>query len=256
MLGHAVNPSPAAAVPRRVLPPPWRGFSLVEFMVGTALGAWLLLGAIQLIGQHGASYRAQVRELRLNQELRAAADVMASDLKRAGHWSGALQAWAPGADMQTQTNPFAAVAVDSTLPSDWIEYSYDRSTPTLPAAFGFRRRATADGVGSLQMKNAGGGWQPLTDPQVVNITRLAIVPVQRVVELWPSCRCRFQVLRAPDCEDTALAERVGRPQQRIRGYEVEIAGVAPGDSTLVRVVRASIRLGNTDAESLGGCPAP
>lgn len=224
-------------------------------MVGTALGAWLLLGAIQLIGQHAASYRAQVRELRLNQELRAAAEVMTSDLKRAGHWAGALPAWAPGVDVQTQLNPFAAVALDKTLPSDWIEYSYDRTTPTPPAAFGFRRR-TAGGVGSLQMKNAGGGWQPLTDPQVVNITRLAIVPVQRVVELWPSCRCRFQVVRAPDCEDTALPNRVGRPQQLIRGYDVEIAGVAPGDSTLVRVVRASIRLGNTDAVSFGGCPAP
>lgn len=231
-----------------------RGFSLVELMVGSAVAIWLLLGAIQLIAHHFASYRAQVRELRLNQELRAAVDVIARDLKRAGHWNGALQAVAAGAPFTD--NPYAPVMLENTAPSSSIEYGYDQSTATQPNAFGFRRRVGSDGTGSLQMKNAAGGWQPLTDPAVVNITRLAITPKLRSIALWTSCACRFRPERTPACEDNALRELAHMPRVWIRQYDIEIAGNAAGDTTLARVVSEQVRLGNSITADLNGCPPP
>lgn len=229
-----------------------RGFSLVELMVGSAVAIWLLLGAIQLIGHHFASYRAQVRELRLNQELRAAVDVMARDLKRAGHWNGALQAFAAGA--VSTDNPYAPVTLGNTTPSSSMEYGYDQSATTQPNAFGFRRRVSSDGMGSLQMKNAAGGWQPLTDPAVVNITELTITPVLRSIPLWTSCPCRFRPVHTPACEDSALQELAHMPRVWIHQYDIEIAGNAAGDTTLARVVSEHVRLGNSATVDLDGCP--
>jgi len=231
-----------------------RGFSLVELLIGTTIGLWLLLGAMQMIGHHFASYRAQVRELRLNQELRAAADVMARDLKRAGHWDKALATLTVGATLAD--NPYAEVSLEDTTPSSTIEYAYDRTTPTLPNAFGFRRRVSSDGSGSLQMKNAAGGWQPLTDPAVVNITRMAITPVLRSIPLWTSCPCRFRPVRTPACEDIALQQLAEAPRVWIRQFDIEIAGRAVGDEVLERVVREHVRLGNGATNHLDGCPAP
>lgn len=229
-----------------------RGFSLVELLIGTTIGLWLLLGAMQMIGHHFASYRAQVRELRLNQELRAAADVMARDLKRAGHWDKALATLTVGATLAD--NPYAEVSLEDTTPSSTIEYAYDRTTPTLPNAFGFRRRVSSDGSGSLQMKNAAGGWQPLTDPAVVNITRMAITPVLRSIPLWTSCPCRFMPVRKSACEDSALQELTQMPRVWIRQYEIEIAGSSVGDTTMARVVSENVRLGNSATADLDGCP--
>lgn len=233
-----------------------RGFSLIELMVGTTVALWLLLGAMQMIGHHLASYRAQVRELRLNQELRTAADLMTRDLKRAGHWSQALQAYVAGAGSSESENPYTPVLLEDRTPSSSVEYAYDRSTLTLPSAFGFRRRVSSDGTGSLQMKNAAGGWQPLTDPTVVNITRLAITPVLRTLPLWTSCPCRFRPVRATACDDTALQALAQTPRVWIRQFDIEITGTAPGSHGLERVVREHVRLGNGATSHLDGCPAP
>ncbi len=231
-----------------------RGFSLVELLIGTTVGLWLLLGAMQMIGHHFASYRAQVRELRINQELRAAVDVVARDLKRAGHWNKALLAFA--SPTSAADNPYAPIVLEDQAPASAIEYAYDRTTPTLPNAFGFRRRVGSDGTGSLQMKNAGGGWQPLTDPAVVNITRLAITPVRRAIPLWTNCPCRFRPVRAPACEDMALQQLAQAPSVWTRQFDIEITGRAVGDDVLERVVREHVRLGNGATTHLDGCPAP
>lgn len=243
---HRCRPKPAAAQP---------GFSLVELLIGTAIGLWVMLGAIQLIGHHFASYRAQVRELRINQELRAAVDVIARDLRRAGHWNHALTAFPPAANTQAPDNPFLKVGLDGDTPSSTIEYGYDRAEPTPASAFGFRRRQAPDGTGYLQMKNAAGGWQPLTDPAVVNVTQLSVSPVLHTVELWATCQCRFRATRSIDCEDGVLQDNDERPRLLIRQFDVRIAGSAVGDPGLSRAVSENITLGNSVLSHPNGCPA-
>lgn len=231
------------------------GFSLVELLIGTAIGLWVMLGATQLMAHHFASYRAQVKELRLNQELRAAIDVIGRDLKRAGHWDGALVAFPTLATTEAPDNPFSAVVLDGNTPSSTIEYSYDRTDPTPPLAFGFRRRQAPDGTGLLQMKNAAGGWQPLTDPAVVNVTQLSITAALHTVELWESCQCRFGATRSTGCEDAELQHNAERPRLLIQQFDVRITGTAVGDPGLSRAVEENVALGNITLLHPNGCPA-
>lgn len=241
-------------MPLHIRPRLRHGFSLVELLIATTIGLWLMLGAIQLIGHHLASHRAQVRELRLNQELRAAAEVMARDLKRAGHWDKAfISSDAPEVPRSPQDNPFALATPDSRTALNSLEYGYERTLATAPDAFGFRHQVSG-GVGMLRMKNAAGGWQPLTDPSVVNITQFQITPFVQTIELWTSCTCRFSPHKSPDCDDTALQEHPGRPRLHLHHVEVVLTGVATGDSDLSRTVRESIHIGNQVVAHPAGCP--
>ena len=94
-----------AACPHR---PRQRGVSLVELMVGLAAGMAVLAGAIALAGAQLASQREILREARLQQDLRAAADIVVRDLRRAGAWTKAELAL-PRPPAPAQANPFAAL---------------------------------------------------------------------------------------------------------------------------------------------------
>ena len=64
-----------------------RGLSIVELLVGTAIGLIVVAAAGSVVAaHHGAARQAQV-ETRLMHELRGAAELVGRDLRRAGHWS-------------------------------------------------------------------------------------------------------------------------------------------------------------------------
>lgn len=63
------------------------GFTLVELLVGLALGLLVLAAALTLLAQQTHEQRALLVEARLMQDLRSAADLVARDLRRAGHWA-------------------------------------------------------------------------------------------------------------------------------------------------------------------------
>ena len=230
-----------------------RGFSLVEVLIGSTVSLWLLLGAMQLTSHHLASYRHQARLLRLDQELRAALDMVVRDLQRARHWQAAGVAPDPSATEPT-ANPYEAISLNAATAASSVEYGYDRTLATAPIAFGFRRQVASNGTGNLQMKNAMGGWQPMTDPAIVNITRFAITPVLRENRLWQHCRCRFQAQRAPDCEDTALGASNTAPTLQVTLLDIDITGASPGDSNLVRALTERVHLHNPAIAHSGGCP--
>ena len=67
-----------------------RGLSLVELLVGLALGLLVVAGGAALLArQHLREHRALLLEARLMQDLRTAADLVARDLRRAGYWGDA-----------------------------------------------------------------------------------------------------------------------------------------------------------------------
>ena len=66
------------------------GLSLVELLVGATIGLFLVGGAAKLFIDSIGDTRRMIIETRVNQDLRAAADLMARDLRRAGYWQGAL----------------------------------------------------------------------------------------------------------------------------------------------------------------------
>lgn len=149
------------------------GFSLVELMVGIAVGLVVLVGLSSVYINTVIGGRTTTASNQLSQELRALMDIMVNDLRRAGHSS---------AGVAGATNPFL---VPTTVPvisnpaakRDCILYSYDATflgvTPGVPGLedrFGFR----LDDKGVVQAVQPGtlagtdtpcanAAWEPLTD---------------------------------------------------------------------------------------------
>ena len=68
---------------------PQRGFTLVELLVGLALALVVVAAGTLLLARQAHEQRALVIEARLMQDLRSTADLVARDLRRAGHWGDA-----------------------------------------------------------------------------------------------------------------------------------------------------------------------
>ena len=63
-----------------------KGFSLIELMVGVAVGLFVVLAASAIYLNATATGRDAAHANRLNQDMRAIMDVMVADVRRAGFW--------------------------------------------------------------------------------------------------------------------------------------------------------------------------
>jgi prepilin peptidase dependent protein B len=228
-----------------------RGLSIIELLVGVAIGLFIVAGAIKLTVDNLSGNRQLLVETRVNQDLRAAADIVARDLRRAGYWDDASTGlWSAGASVVSAVNPFVAV---NTSTAETIVYSYDRPgiDPATNVTLGFRRT----GAGVLQLRNGAGDWQPLTDPNAVTITEFSITPTARTVELYEFCICRTRVPVIASCEDATLSVATTRPQMIIRQYEISITGEAANNPDVVRQIRETVRVRNDELKNPNGCPA-
>ncbi len=105
-----------------------RGFSLTELMIGSALGLFVIAGALQLYAANVRAAADTLRVSRLNQELRAALQLLGNELRRAGYWAGE-----PGIDPHAG-NPFQSAAndirigrLDGETTASCLLYAYDRN---------------------------------------------------------------------------------------------------------------------------------
>lgn len=123
------------------------GFSLVELMVGLVAGLILIGSVLALVAANMQNNSLVVRDMRVNQESRALASVMARELRRNGYYGDSMRLIGAGF---TDTD-FPEV---DALSTSCIAYGYDaNSNGTLDA--GERRlfsRGTVDGHGALFRK--------------------------------------------------------------------------------------------------------
>ena len=249
-----------------------RGLSIVELMVGIAVGLFIVAGTTKLFVDYLGSNRNLLLETRVNQDLRAAADLVVRDLRRAGYWRNATAGISTNPAVPPVANPYRAV----TYASGELTYSYSKdNVDTLDAsteAFGVRRNVVS-GKGVLQLQTAG-GWQTITDPGTLDIPAgtagLTITPTTaRVVELWDECPCIFELtcrkgqFQDPDPNPAAVpgpgpgAGGTGvyfanRPRVSIRQYLVNIRAQASADAKIVREIRELVRVRNDQVD--GTCP--
>jgi type IV pilus assembly protein PilW len=219
-----------------------RGLSLVELLVGAALGLFLVGGAISLfVGNLGNSRRLLV-EARVNQDLRTAADLIVRDLRRAGYWNNAVQ----GVAAVPVLNPHGAIGGTYGVAGSQIDYSFARDADNVVDTneqFGFR---LAGGV--LQMKTAPNTWQAITDPDVIAVTTLEILASETPVALGQIC--------ARPCPPPAGATHTcpSPPSLTVRRYDILLQGNAagPGHAAITRQLRESVRVRND--QFAGACP--
>ena len=173
------------AVPRSLE----RGLSVIELMIGVAIGLFVVAGGAKLLADGLVGNRRVVVESRISQDLRAATDVIARDLRRASYWERSLDG-VSGATLIT--NPYGAV---SAAPGGGnvtsIDYRYsrdgDNAVNTATEVLGFQRQ-TVGSVGRIMMEIGANQWQPLTDINTVNVLTFNISPVTAEIRLGDMCR--------------------------------------------------------------------
>src|SRR4051812_42106673 len=84
------------------------GLSLVELMVGVAVGLFVVAGATMAVANQLGDNRRLMLETQIQQDLRAAADLIARDIRRAGYWGRAESGiWSPAA--APVANPYTSL---------------------------------------------------------------------------------------------------------------------------------------------------
>lgn len=212
-----------------------RGLSLVELLIGIAVGFFVLGATIFLVVGLGGENRRLLLDARLNQDMRAAMDIVTRDLRRAGYWQNAQAgAWflgQVGTPVPYEDTNYAEIAVPS---SSEVNYAYSKDADNSAAVteqFGFRLSGS-----TLQM-NIGSGYQDLTDSGSTTVTAFSVVP-----------RTPSQVI-AIACVTTCT---VNCPTLEVREYAVTMTAQAAGDATVTRTLRSDVRVRND--KTTGACP--
>lgn len=203
------------------------GLSLVELLVGVAVGLFVVAGATALVGSQLGDNRRLIVETQLQQDLRAAADIISRDLRRAGHWADSSNfVLALGAGSAGK-NPYSVITPSvSGTTSDSTTYSYRRG-PGQTGPYGFRLTGTV-----IQTQLAGAGWTDLTDSRVLEVTSFEVTPRNIVGEQLPCPKL---------CADGTTS---CWPRVTVRELELLIQARAKTDQTVRRTIRSTVRLRN------------
>ena len=170
-----------------------RGLSIVELMVGITIGLFILAGASMVLTTQLGDNRRLLLEAQVQQDLRAASDLISRDIRAAGYWGNAYkQVWAPDRDNPYSVTPLAATAGNTSL-------VYFRSLDEDPVLGtennvindneygGFQLNAS---TGAIDMQLGNGNWQQLTDPAVLSVMQFSLVinNVRRPVPCGSDCK--------------------------------------------------------------------
>lgn len=215
-----------------------RGLSLVEVLVGITVGFFVLGATIVLVVGLGGENRRLLLEARLNQDMRAAMDIVTRDLRRAGYWQNAQAgAWYLGqvgspVSYADTGYPTVSPAPGQTA-TNQITYAYSKDNNDATGAdeqFGFRLSS-----GALQM-NIGSGYQDLTDLGSTVVTAFTVTP------------------RAPQVIQIACVTTctVNCPTLEVREYQIALTARSAADATVVRTMRSDVRVRND--RTTGACP--
>lgn len=201
--------------------------SIVELMVGVAVGLMVTAAASLLMSGQLVENRRLVIETQMQQDLRAAMDIMSRELRRAGSNSEVpvlASIWYPGGPGAVRND----TADDLGLAAAQINYWY--TTPTaLAGPFGYKK----DGI--VLRTFLGETWQELTDPNIMSVT--AFTPA-----VTPEPTSAAIVLPCPKlCPDGTTA---CWPRLQVRTARLDVEAQARRDSTVKRAISGSVRLRN------------
>lgn len=219
-----------------------RGLSIVELLVGVAIGLFVVAAAAMLVSTQLSDNRRMLLETQIQQDLRATADIITRELRRGGHWEASLDGVWPASP--AASNPFtgitnivggpemAASAVASTV---LLSYSGNKDNQPSPVNdIGFRLNN-----GVIQTRLGSDNWQALTDANTMTVTAFTVS-----MEIESN-----NLACAKDCAGLASCP----PAQQVRVLVVDITGQATHDPAVQRSMRSTVRLRNDVVA--GVCPS-
>jgi prepilin peptidase dependent protein B len=229
-----------------------RGLSIVELMIGVAIGLFVVAAASMLVVTQLSDSRRLTLETQVQQDLRATADIITRELRRAGHWGKARD----GVAQPGNVNPYRAVKkADGTTFDNSSAFADDEVSSGVQMSYSRSGDETAENNmvdpaeqlgfmlnnGIIRTRLGNGGWQDLTDGNTLNVTTFTLT--MNVQPVWLEC---------PKPCPNPLVEC--RPQLQVRDITIDITGRAAHDTSVERSLRSTVRLRN-DAVIAGTCPA-
>jgi hypothetical protein len=201
------------------------GLSLVELMVGVAVGLFVVAGAGMMAATQMTENRRLLLETQVQQDLRAAADIVTRELRRSGYdnvpeffvWSALEPTTAPA------PNNSRGLALGQA--GDVVTYSYDRPG-FAPSTFGYQL------VNGAIRHRIAATAQDLTDRNTLNVTAFTVT-LQNVAAEQLACS-RLCADGSQDCWPTLA----------IVDATVTITGQAVSDASVNRTVVSRSRLRN------------
>jgi type IV pilus assembly protein PilW len=168
------------------------GFSLVELLVGIAIGLVVATAMISFLMATSKASTQTLQTVRLEYELKSAINLIADDIRRAGFYASSRSM----VDTGINSNPFMSVSTDITTPnSSCILFSYDLNSDGLLPSLGFadsderfgyrlsnqiiQSRATTDANFSC----TSGSWENITNPNLIQVTNLTFSLTNTTVAL-------------------------------------------------------------------------
>lgn len=228
------------------------GVSLIELMVGMAVGLVIIGGAVLLFTSNVVNGRRILVETRVNQNLRSAADLIVRDLRRAGYWANAINGViAIGSGTTTMANAYAAVTATCGVSNSQIAYAYAvDSNDALDTAeeYGFRLNN-----GAIEMKvNGAPTWQAVTDTDVMTVTRFQCTETKTAIAAGSACTrgCNTTPPTPPGSPTTACPNP---PAITVTRYDIVMEATARSDAGVKRTLKESVLLRNDQLS--GSCPA-
>lgn len=208
------------------------GLSMIELLVGTAVGLVIAAAAAAVVGANVRENRQLQLEARLMQELRSTAGLVARDLRRAGYWAASASGVRGDSASAPASNPHRALSPDSAA-SDAVQLSFSRSAGDDMALddderFGFRLR---NGVVEMQLGAA--NWQALSDAGTLRVTAFSVEPVVDQIDLQGFCE-----------HACAVGNTSCPPRQQVRSFALSIAARATDDPAVTRSLRSRVRVRN------------
>lgn len=244
-----------------------RGLSVVELLVGVTVGLFIVGGATKLMVDYLGSNRRLLLETRVNQDLRAAADLVVRDLRRTGYWQTSLSSfWVPDATGNGGSyvaNNYRTIALSGAVPAGacpavpfaatgsgtQLLFSYSKDADNAVDA-NTEQRGFKIEDDTLKAYN-GGTWQALTDVASLKVS-MVVCEYSSLVTLHETCSC---LTRGTCVNADFLAGGMffaTRPRATVSQYVITLSATSATDPTVRRSLAESVRLPN-DALA-GTCP--
>jgi type IV pilus assembly protein PilW len=217
--------------------PSQRGLSLVELMVGIAVGLIVVAAATLLVTSQLSDNRRLLLETQVQQDLRATADIITRELRRAGSSGNADHyvanaMMAPGAGSGApEQNPYLAITpTPGTLAE--VNFRYKRTDGSV-GPFGYR---LSGGVIQTNLAAGQSGWQDLTDSNVLVIDQFILTQDPWTPVKLP-CPKPCPVLAGQPLDYCY-------PSIQVRSLTVKIVGHSRADAQISRTMESRVRLRN------------
>lgn len=215
------------------------GMSIVELMVGVALGLFVVAAAALMVSSQLSDNRRLLLETQLQQDLRASADIITRELRRASYDATSVsRVWHPTQATAPTQSAFGALTPSSGEDLTELQFKYRRRSGD-EGPYGFK-------VEDYALKSMiGGQWQTLTDRNVMKVTSFQVdltTPATYPLPCPKLCADGTQ-----DCW----------PELQTRVATVTITGQSAVDPNTTRTLTTSVRLRNDFTQFNGAelCPA-